>query len=179
MKTARWIVLLAGWILVSGCAVIPHMGIIYTEAQHPMRLDPTEKQVYLQDKEYKILGQVRGEATVENYLGWVALGDYGITTAYNNALRNAGGADLLLDVHVDQHTMRVLGFYIKATTVVTGTAVKIEGSPGAIRPPTARPPRKKPRPQPERPAKPAPQPAKEGGGEEKGGSEETPWGWEK
>jgi len=178
LKSARWMFLAAWFALFSGCAVIPHIGILYTEAQHPVRWEPPEGQVFLQNREYSIKGQTRGEATVENYLGLVAMGDYGITTAYRNALRNAGGADLLLDVHVDQHTMRVLGFYIKATTIVTGTAVRIQGSPGVDH--SGMRGASTSRPRPDRPASPPPEEKKKKAPakppeEKEGDSEENPW----
>jgi hypothetical protein len=77
--------------------------------------------------------------------------------------------------------MRVLGFYIKATTIVSGTAVRIQGSPGTVYGPRARPASQPARRQPKRqpaaapPEKPdeTPPPEKPKGGGE--GEEENPW----
>ncbi|MHC4598308.1 MAG: TRL domain-containing protein [Planctomycetota bacterium] len=131
----KLLVLAVGAVLYSGCAVVPHVGIIYSDATAPGSLGAIENRVFLQGRSYQILGTVRGEAYVENYAGVVAMGDYSIDAAYRNALQKKKGADCLIDVRVDRHTMRVAGFYIKATTIVTGTAVKI-GS-GAVPAPVA------------------------------------------
>ncbi len=120
----KLLVLAVGAVLYTGCAVVPHVGIIYSDATHPGSLG-AENRVFLQGKSYQILGEVRGEASVENYAGVVAMGDYSLDTAYKNALKKKRGADCLIDVRVDRHTMRIAGFYIKATTIVTGKAVKI------------------------------------------------------
>ncbi|MHC4781405.1 MAG: TRL domain-containing protein [Planctomycetota bacterium] len=127
--SVKMLILAAGMFMYMGCAVVPHVGILYTDATSPGGFDPTENQVFLRGKDYQVLGKVRGEATVENYAGLIAMGDYGIDTAYKDALKKRKGAHLLLDVHVDRHTMRILGFYIKGTTIVTGMAVKIVEGP--------------------------------------------------
>ncbi|GEM_PF-3027196 len=164
-------VLLLGASLVSGCAVIPHIGLVYSDTARPVQYEPGDKEVYLEDKACQLLGQVRGESTVENYLGLFAMGDYGITTAYKNALGKARGADVLIDVHVDRHTLRILSFYIKSTTIVTGTAVRIAG--GSAGPaPSAAPPSKPPAGGGTGGGQP-PGGSESGGGG--GGEEDTPW----
>jgi len=116
-----------GALLSSGCAIVPHFGLFYSDAKHSVEYDPMHKDLFLAGRDYEVLKVVTGESEVENIAGVMATGDDSVTTAYRNAVAKASGADALIDVHIDQHVMRIFTFYIKATTIVTGTAIRIGG----------------------------------------------------
>jgi hypothetical protein len=125
-----------GALLSSGCAVVPHFGLFYSDAKHSVEYDPMHKDLFLAGTDYEVLGVVTGESEVENIAGVMATGDDSVTTAYRNAVAKAKGADALIDVHIDQHVFRIFTFYLKGTTIVTGTAIRMGGksasaSPGA------------------------------------------------
>jgi hypothetical protein len=127
LRTAALAALALAAALSSGCAVIPHFGLFYTDAKHPGSAEAIDKGHFLAGREYTVLSRVSGESTVENYAGCVAMGDYSVEAAYKDALGKAKGADALVDVHVDQYTFRIFTFYIKATTILTGTAIRMGG----------------------------------------------------
>jgi hypothetical protein len=120
-----------GALLSSGCAIVPHFGLFYSDAKHSVEYDPMHKDLFLAGRDYEVLKVVTGESEVENIAGVMATGDDSVTTAYRNAVAKASGADALIDVHIDQHVMRIFTFYIKATTIVTGTAIRIGGKAAA------------------------------------------------
>lgn len=110
----------------SGCAVFPHYALIYTDVQSDQRLDPKIQNVRLEEKRYEILGRTRAQVEIRNYLGFVAVGSDGIVDLYQQALAAVPGANLLIDVHVDYHIQRILGFFLRKTTILEATAVKVE-----------------------------------------------------
>jgi hypothetical protein len=134
MNRTALVAVALGTLLFSGCAVVPHFGLFYTDAKHPGSLDAVQKDLFLAGREYQILSRVSGESVVENYAGVYAAGDYSVEAAYKDALAKAKGADALIDVHVDQHTFRIFTFYIQATTIVTGTAIRMGGAAPAATP---------------------------------------------
>lgn len=120
-----------GALLSSGCAIVPHFGLFYSDAKHSVEYDPVHKDLFLAGRDYEVLGFVSVESMVENYAWVMATGDDSVTTAYRNALAKASGADALIDVHIDQHVFRIFTFYLKGTTIVSGTAIRMGGKAAA------------------------------------------------
>ena len=114
----------------SGCAIFPHYALVYTDVETDQRLDPKIQNVRLEEKRYEILGRTRAQVEIRNYLGFVAVGSDGIVDLYQQALAAVPGANLLIDVHVDYNIQRILGFFLRKTTILEATAVRVEGGPG-------------------------------------------------
>lgn len=108
-----------------GCAVIPEYALIYTDVNSSAWRNPHHQDVTLSSKPYELLGRVTASGEIRNFLGLVAVGDNGIAQLYQRALDKLPGANMLVDVRIDHHTRRVLGFYIHRVTTIEGMAVRV------------------------------------------------------
>ena len=95
--------------LMVGCAgiahapVVPGVGFIYSDFQSPMQVDYNKA----------VAGNKVGEATSQDILGWVCIGDASVKAA-------AAMGNITTINHVDYKFYNILGIYSKFTTVVYG-----------------------------------------------------------
>ena len=90
-------------LITSGCA---SSGAVFTSTKAP-----TDHLIQTEGHE---LGDKQGEACMQNILGLAAFGDSSVSTAAKNGGVTQVGS-------VDESTFRVLFFYTKTCTIVTGT----------------------------------------------------------
>lgn len=122
----------------SGCAIVPEYALVYTDVNSSAWHNPHPQEVELSAKPYELLGRVSSSGEIRNFLGLVAVGDNGIAQLYQRALDKLPGANMLVDVRVDHHTRRVLGFYVHRVTTLEGMAVRVhppkdKGAPEALK----------------------------------------------
>jgi uncharacterized protein YbjQ (UPF0145 family) len=96
------------------------MGSLYTSATLPVVVDVGQRPM----ESYEIMGEVTGRSVATNILGLIAIGDAGVSAAYNDALKHARGANGLIDVRVDYKSTSILGLIATYETIVTGVAVR-------------------------------------------------------
>ncbi|MCF6174624.1 MAG: hypothetical protein L3J71_02530 [Victivallaceae bacterium] len=78
----------------------------------------------LKEKYIVIKENVTSESTSTNIMALVAFGDSSYISAFENMLKQAPGADAIIDIKVDIKKKSILLLYNDTTLVVQGTAIK-------------------------------------------------------
>lgn len=137
LKCVGLILCLVSVVLLSGCAgfAISHpggegkavpagvsQGILFGDVTYPCFIN-SRTEVQLDTDDFDILQTVTAESSSTNVLGLFSEGDSGYGALFAKA--KAAGGDDVINVKADTRLQSyVIGFYTKATTMITGTAIR-------------------------------------------------------
>lgn len=124
------VVVLSGVLVLTGCARFSHVshpegvsaGNLVGDVTYPV-FSSERTEFKFDTDDFVIVRTVTAEASSSNVLGLFGSGDNGYGKLFEEA--RAAGADDVINIKVDTREQKILiGFYTKATTKLTGTAIK-------------------------------------------------------